>query len=172
MDILLNNYRLGKNSTRNWTMRKPPNILAYIIGGFLLSFLPATVLVLILRNQGYYEFGSGSLHANPGLLINILLIVIISPLIETLVIMWLILIIEKLFKKNKLKIMSISVATIMAALHGLFHPIWGIVILWPMFVFTVTFVEWKEHHSAIVGYFASFTVHAAYNLGAIIVTLL
>jgi hypothetical protein len=69
-------------------------------------------------------------------------VIFICPVLETLL-MSLIFWILSFFTKRKLNL-AITSAIIWAGLHSFAAPAWGLGVLWPFFVFSCSYLAWRE----------------------------
>jgi len=114
------------------------NKFKYIFIAYLTSFLPSIVISLLINpfiGDSGPKFSGTSFHM-------LFSLIIFAPLAETLL-MWLIIYLLSFTKLKTSGIVLIS-ATIWAILHSLSSPMWGLVVLWPFTVFSISFMNWKK----------------------------
>jgi ABC-type nickel/cobalt efflux system permease component RcnA len=85
---------------------------------------------------------------------------LLGPWIETLL-MWPILAILKKVVQNTI-LVAVASAVVWGIFHGLTDPGWGLIVLWPFFVFSLCFLAWeqKSRKKAIV---VTSLVHMCHN---------
>jgi len=132
--------------------KKPPWLLAllfdnrtsmlrYILRTGLISLVPSLIIVISLGMLGIMNEENGPKFEGPtvGLLVGI---VILGPPIETLLmaaVLWVLSFITK--RKVALAILS---ALVWAGLHSIAAPVWGLGVLWPFFVFSCSYLTWRQ----------------------------
>ena len=124
---------------------------------WLTAFLPSIALAaligLFFPNASQPEF-----PVSPGM--QFFLIVILSPVVETLIMGSILLIL--------LRFVSPAAAVVLSAagwglFHSSFHPTWGLVIWWPFLIFSTLFVTWRSR-SLLAAFAMPALVHALQNL--------
>lgn len=95
-------------------------------------------------------------------------ILIISPWLETLI-MWLVLIGLKRFITGQTRMAAAS-AILWGMLHSLVAPVWGLVVAWPFFVFSICFLAW-EKKSRVRAILATGLTHTCQNILPVIALL-
>lgn len=98
---------------------------------------------------------------------TVVLLVIVSPLVETLIMAA---VLELL-----LRFLPPGAAIILSAIgwgiaHSLVAPVWGLVIWWPFLIFSTLYVTWSRR-SVLAGLTIAFAVHALQNLGPALLLL-
>jgi hypothetical protein len=98
---------------------------------------------------------------------TVILLVIVSPLIETLIMAA---VLELL-----LRFLPPTAAIILSAIgwgiaHSMVAPAWGLVIWWPFLIFSTLYVTWSKR-SIWLGVAIVFAVHALQNLGPALLLL-
>ena len=143
------------------------SIWKYILSTGLISLVPSIIIALILGLSGAIteetspEFEGSAL----GLLITL---VIIGPLLETLLMgggLWIL----SFITKHQVLLAVIS-AFIWAVMHSLFALAWGLVVIWPFFVFSCSYLAWRKRswcHAILV----TSCVHAFQNILPTIVAI-
>lgn len=112
---------------------------SYVWKAGLIAVVPSLVVSFVLTT---------AMQSGPGPMINgpaitaILGVLILSPWLETLL-MWPILWLLQKFMENNVAVAATS-AAVWGVLHSLSAPFWGIVIVWPFFVFSLCFLEWRR----------------------------
>jgi hypothetical protein len=77
-----------------------------------------------------------------GAMVLVSLLVIIAPVIETLLMaffLWLL-----LFITTRKILLAVISCIIWAGLHSLAAPLWGMIIIWPFFVFSCAYLAWRQ----------------------------
>jgi hypothetical protein len=113
----------------------------YILRMGLISLVPSIIIALLLAVSGIADEGSGPDFEGPALVV-LPLVLIAGPAIETLLLaftLWLL----SFFAKRKVVLALVS-ALIWAGLHSLAAPAWGLVVFWPFFVFSCSYLAWRE----------------------------
>jgi hypothetical protein len=139
---------------------------AYIGKATLISFIPATVVsaasFLIAPQAERPEFEGSIVY-------TAISVMAVGPWIETLL-MWPILRVLKFFGQTP-NYLALSSALIWGTLHSLLYPIWGVVILWSFFVFSISFLEW-EKKSKLKAVSVTAIIHMCQNsVGIILIAL-
>ena len=146
----------------------------YIFRMAIISLIPSILLSAILAFSGIADENNtpniGRVNFGTPVLVFSLL-VIISPICETLLLsfgIW----IFSFFIKHKVVIAILS-ALLWAALHSLLFPVWGLIVLWPFFVFSCGYITWRRK-SWLKAIWVAFCIHVIQNLlpGICIVILL
>jgi hypothetical protein len=113
----------------------------YILRTGLISLVPSLIIVLILGLTGVItedaapEFKGSAI----GLFVTL---VIIGPPLETLlmaVVLWLL----SFLTKRQIRLAVIS-AFLWAGVHSLIAPTWGLGVIWPFFVFSCSYLNWRQ----------------------------
>jgi hypothetical protein len=113
----------------------------YILRTGLISLVPSLIIVLILGLTGVIseetvpEFEGSAI----GLFV---MLVIIGPPLETLlmaVVLWLL----SFITKRQIRLAVIS-AFLWAGVHSLMAPTWGLGVIWPFFVFSCSYLNWRR----------------------------
>ncbi len=113
----------------------------YVLRTGLISLVPSIIVALLLAVSGAVDEESGPDLQGPALVV-LPLILIVGPAIETLLLsltLWLL----SFFTKRKVVLALLS-ALIWAGLHSLAAPAWGLVVFWPFFVFSCSYLAWRE----------------------------
>lgn len=113
----------------------------YVLRTGLISLVPSVFIAIILGLFGIIneEMGPDFKGSALSLLIGI---VILGPPIETLLmggLLWVLSFITK--RKVQLAMMS---AVVWAGLHSIVAPAWGLGVLWPFFVFSCSYLAWRQ----------------------------
>jgi membrane protease YdiL (CAAX protease family) len=142
------------------------SIWKYILCTGLISLVPSLIIAMILGFTGIITEETGPNFEGSPLGLSIGLI-IFGPLSETLLMgggLWLFSFITK--QQVWLAIFS---AVVWAVMHSLLAPVWGLVVIWPFFVFSCSYLSWRRRswwHAILV----TSCVHAFQNaLPAIVV---
>lgn len=113
----------------------------YILRAGLISFIPSLFIVLILGLSGVITEDTGPEFKGPaaGLFIAM---VIIGPFLETLLMaggLWIL----SFITKRQVRLAVIS-AFVWAVVHSLIAPAWGLGVLWPFFIFSCSYLNWRR----------------------------
>jgi membrane protease YdiL (CAAX protease family) len=143
------------------------SIWKYILRTGLISLVPSIIIALILGLSGAITEDTGPEFEGStlGLLITL---VIISPLLETLLMsggLWLL-----SFITRRQVLLAVISACIWAVMHSLLAPAWGLVVMWPFFVFSCSYLAWRKRswwHAILV----ASCVHAFQNILPTIVAI-
>lgn len=113
----------------------------YVLRTGLISLLPSLAFVTLLATSGLItEQNTPTFEGSAvGLFV---MIVIIGPPIETLL-MGLVLRILSLITKRRIPLAAMS-ACLWACLHSIAAPVWGLGVIWPFFVFSCSYLTWRE----------------------------
>ena len=136
------------------------SIWKYILRTGLISLVPSILIAVILGLSGVITEDTGPEFEGsaPGLLF---MLVIFGPLLETLLMgggLWILSFITK-----RQVILAITSAFIWAVLHSLFAWAWGLVIIWPFFIFSCSYLTWRKRswwHAILI----TSCVHAFQNI--------
>lgn len=136
------------------------SIWKYILRTGLISLVPSIIIAVILGLSGVITEETGPEFEGSALSLLIML-VIISPILETLLMgggLW---ILSFITKRRVLP--AVISACIWAVMHSLFALTWGLVVIWPFFVFSCSYLNWRRcswHHAVLV----TSCVHAFQNI--------
>jgi uncharacterized membrane protein len=113
----------------------------YILRTGLVSLIPSLIFVLLLGFTGVITQEAGPEFKGPaiGLFIGL---VIIGPPIETLFMaggLWILSFITK-----RQVWLAVTSAFVWAAVHSLVAPAWGLGVIWPFFVFSCSYLNWRR----------------------------
>ena len=138
-------------------IREARRPLVAIPVAWLTSFLPSIALAYLVSTI-FPDASQPEFPVSPGM--QIFLIVVLSPVVETLIMGSALLIL--------LRFVSPSVAVAISAIgwalfHSSFHPTWGLVIWWPFLIFSTLFVVWRNR-SLLAAFAIPALVHALQNL--------
>lgn len=109
--------------------------LISLVPSLLVSFLIAAVGLGNEETMPHFDRAAGSV-------VLFVMVVVASPVIETLVLgfgLWLL-----AFLTRKLLWQALGSSVIWAVLHSLAAPAWGLVVLWPFFVFSCAYLAWRR----------------------------
>ncbi|HPA18508.1 MAG TPA: hypothetical protein PLU30_12230 [Verrucomicrobiae bacterium] len=139
-------------------------VVGYAITAALISFVPSYAIGLLVSPLlvDIAPPFAVERHLNP---LGFVMMVLVGPSVET-VLMWPML---SLFgRMTREPTRQVIVSTVFwAILHGIAHPLWGFLISWPFFVFSMAFVAWKKR-SAQAAILATGLTHSFHNLGVLI----
>lgn len=152
--------RLAWNPPLTWlpsAILEPSNAFRAIAVGWLLAF-PASILLaalihLVAPDAKTPEFPITGLPA-------IGLIVLFSPIVETLIMGSVLLLLLKFLSPTRAVIVS-AIGWGMA--HSIAAPIWGLIIWWPFLIFSTLFVAWRNR-SLLLAFAMPATVHGLQNV--------
>ena len=119
----------------NISMRK------YALRAGLISFLPSMVIVVLLGVSGIITEESGPTFEGDPLFV-LFLMVLVGPPMETLLmvpVLWTL----SFLTKRKVPLAAMS-ACVWAGLHSLVTPAWGLGVIWPFFVFSCSYLNWRR----------------------------
>jgi len=139
----------------------------YILRTGLISLVPSLIFVLILGLIGIITDQTGPKFEGSAIELFVLM-VIIGPPIETLIMaggLWLLSFVTK--RQVRLAIFS---AIVWAVIHSLVAAAWGLGVIWPFFVFSCSYLAWRERswwHAILV----TSCVHAFQNFLPAIMTI-
>jgi hypothetical protein len=139
-------------------LAEPRRPLVAIAIGWLLACPPSLLLSALIYSwmPGVEQPSFGTV--GPG---TVALLVVFSPLIETLIMAA---VIEVLLRFAP-PVAAIAISSIgWGFAHSLAAPAWGLVIWWPFLIFSTLYVIWRER-SAWAAIAIVFCVHALQNLG-------
>jgi hypothetical protein len=113
----------------------------YVLRTGLISLLPSLALIFILALSGIITEETGpAFEGSPVELI--VLIVIVGPPIETLL-MGLGLRLLSFITKRSVPLAAMS-ALVWACVHSIAAPAWGLGVIWPFFVFSCSYLAWRQ----------------------------
>jgi hypothetical protein len=113
----------------------------YILRTGLISLVPSLFFVLILGLTGVISEETSPEFEGSGIGLFVTLVVI-GPLLETLIMaggLWIL----SFIIKRQIKLAVIS-AFIWAVVHSLIAPVWGLGVIWPFFVFSCSYLNWRR----------------------------
>jgi hypothetical protein len=113
----------------------------YILRTGLISLIPSLFFVMILGLTGIISEDTGPEFKGSGVELFIML-VIIGPSIETLIMaggLWVI----SFITKRRIRQAAIS-ACVWAVMHSLIAPAWGLGVIWPFFIFSCSYLNWRR----------------------------
>ena len=152
--------QLAWNPPLTWfpkALLEPANAFRSIAIGWFLAF-PASILLAVLvhwiaPNAKTPEFAiSGPLAIG--------LLVIFSPIVETLIMGGVLLVLLRFLRPTWAVIAS---ALGWGLAHSYAAPIWGLIIWWPFLIFSTLFVAWRSRSLALA-FVMPATVHGLQNL--------
>ncbi|TMJ16627.1 MAG: hypothetical protein E6G94_03590 [Alphaproteobacteria bacterium] len=113
----------------------------YLLKAWVLALLPSLVLgalvAAFLPDAGQPDFQPEKV----GLPYLVFLLVVVSPLIETLVLAPLVLVLNRFFGAGPAVVLS---ALLWGAAHSLEATAWGLVIWWPFLIMSIVLLTWRE----------------------------
>ncbi|MDI6449461.1 CPBP family intramembrane glutamic endopeptidase [Anaerobaca lacustris] len=115
----------------------------YILRAGLLSLVPSLLVSFLIAGVGLgNEETMPQFDRAAGPVVLFVMVVVVSPVVETLVLgfgLWLL-----AFLTRKLLWQALGSSVIWAILHSLAAPAWGLVVLWPFFVFSCAYLAWRR----------------------------
>ncbi len=115
----------------------------YILRAGLISLVPSLLVSFLIAAVGLgNEETMPHFDRAAGPVVLFVMVVVASPVIETLVLgfgLWLL-----AFLTRKLLWQALGSSVIWAILHSLAAPAWGLVVLWPFFVFSCAYLAWRR----------------------------
>lgn len=145
-----------------WTLNERHNIATYILKMVALTlfgaFVAGAVVFALFPEAPQPDVGDAALQP----MFVFTGVVILSPILETLM-MWPILAVLQRILPNKSPFMIAALsAGVWAVLHSLAAWIWGLVIFWPFFLFSLCFLNWQKR-SIWLALGITMTCHALHN---------
>lgn len=115
----------------------------YILRAGLLSLLPSLLISSLVASVGLgNEETMPQFDREAGAVMLFIAVVIVSPVIETVVMaigLWLLgFVIHRPLRQ------ALVSSVVWAVLHSVVAPAWGLVVLWPFFVFSCAFLAWRQ----------------------------
>lgn len=131
--------------------------LRYILKAWLLVFVPSIALAfaipMVANEAAGPEFEASGLTL-------MLLLVVFSPVVETLLMIPPLLVIDRLAGPRAAILFS---AVLWAVLHSLAAPFWGLVVWWPFLILSAVFLVWRREHGLTTAIVMTIAVHALQN---------
>jgi len=127
----------------------------------VISFVPSILLSFGLGAAGVMTEESGPELGGFDPVIDFAMIVWLSPVVETLL-MGVILKALSFISRRRYVLAAMSCG-VWAGLHSLFSPAWGLVVFWPFFVFSCSYLAWRRRswrHAVCV----TSLIHMLHNL--------
>jgi hypothetical protein len=132
----------------------------YVLRAAVISFVPSLTIAAVLGATGVVtEETSPEFEGNPLFVLS--MIVLIGPPIETLLmvpILWLL----SFLTKREVPLAAMS-ACVWAGFHSLLAWTWGFGVIWPFFVFSCSFLNWRRQ-SFWYAILATSCIHSLQNL--------
>ena len=121
---------------------EPVSMKKYIFIMALIGLVPSLLISILITASGL--FGQVGPDINPNMPVGAIVFSfsILSPILETLM-MSLFFLILSLFIKSKPKL-AVASAVLWALLHSLVSPPWGLIIVWPFYVFSCAYLTWRS----------------------------
>jgi len=127
----------------------------------VISFVPSILLSFGLGAAGVMTEESGPELGGFGPVTDFAMIVWLSPVVETLL-MGVILKVLSFISRRRYVLAAMSCG-VWAGLHSLVSPAWGLVVFWPFFVFSCSYLAWRRRswrHAVCV----TSLIHMLHNL--------
>jgi hypothetical protein len=140
-------------------VREPRRAWLAILTGFALSFA-GSVMLALLTSQLAPDLAKPDFKGLSGMT-AILLLVVFSPLVETMIMGGVLVILQRFLGPAASVITS---ALLWGGLHSVGAMSWGLAIWWPFLIFSTLFVVWRQRGFWIAIGVAAAT-HALQNLG-------
>ncbi|PSW59747.1 hypothetical protein C0W54_18975 [Photobacterium kishitanii] len=143
------------------------NINIYIIKSIFLACLLAFISISIIML--FFDFIDKSSPSEILGLIDVFGIIVVSPLIETIIILIIVNFMSKFI--SNLILISIMVSLFFAILHSMTNKFWGFVIFFPFVVYVISYQVWCLK-SYKYGFFVCLFTHAGVNTISVVLMLL
>ena len=131
--------------------------LRYIAKAWLLVFVPSIALAfaipMVTSEAAGPEFEATGLTL-------MLLLVVVSPVLETLLMIPPLLILERLAGPRAA---IVGNAILWGVLHSLAAPLWGLVVWWPFLILSAIFLAWRSERGLGTAILMTTAVHALQN---------
>ena len=128
---------------RWWIVDTGQSIPSYVFRAALTTLVPAVLISLALSSAGFLVPGTvPELSESTDPAIGLFLYIVVSPLVETLFMAGILATIG-IISRNLWLRAALS-ALIWAVLHSVVASLWGVVVLWPFFVFSCCYLAWRE----------------------------
>lgn len=115
----------------------------YVLRMGIISFVPSIIIAFLFSVTGILTEESGpQLGGVFHPVVEFFGIVGVSPIIETLL-MCVVLRVLSLITKRRYPLAIIS-CIVWAGLHSLMSPVWGVVVIWPFFIFSCSYLAWRR----------------------------
>lgn len=115
----------------------------YILRAGLISLIPSLLVSFLLALAVADSEGAmPQFDEQAGAVVLFVSVVIVSPAIETLLLgfgLWVF-----SFVTKKLLRLALASCILWAILHSLEAPMWGLVVVWPFFVFSCAYLAWRR----------------------------
>jgi len=115
----------------------------YILRAGLISLVPSLLVSFLITGVGLgNEETMPQFDRAAGPVVLFVMVVVVSPVVETLVLgfgLWLLAILTR-----KVLWQALGSSVIWAILHSLAAPTWGLVVVWPFFVFSCAYLAWRR----------------------------
>lgn len=127
----------------------------------VVSFVPTMILSLVLAFSGVLTGGNAPEFEGPPAVVLFVGIFLVSPLLETLLMAAILRLL--MWATNEPVQLALASAVVWAILHSLMTPIWGLVVAWPFFVFSLAYLAWRRI-SWTKAILVAAGIHALHNL--------
>ena len=115
----------------------------YIIRAGLIGFIPSAVIAILLSvATGGSGEGMPKFSGEAGPIVVFVSLVIVSPVVETVVLGFVLWVLSFLTKKPLRQAVISSV--LWGVLHSLAASLWGLAVVWPFFVFSCACLAWRR----------------------------
>jgi len=113
----------------------------YILTAGLISLIPSLIVAVILAGLGVLNEETSPDFEGPTLFL-LIGVIIVGPAVETLLMGPVLWVLSCVVKRRIL--LAVTSALIWAGLHSLVAPPWGLVVFWPFFVFSCSYITWRQ----------------------------
>ena len=115
----------------------------YVLHAGLISLVPSLLISLIVTSVGLgNEETMPQFSREAGPVVLFVAVVIVSPVVETLVLglsLWLLTFVTRWPLQQ-----AVGACVLWAILHSLMAQAWGLVVIWPFFVFSCAYLAWRR----------------------------
>lgn len=140
---------------------EPLPMKKYIFIMALVGLVPSVLMSILVTASGLFGQVGPEIDPNMPVPAIVFSFLILSPIFETLL-MSLLFLILSLFIKSKPKL-AIASAILWALLHSLASPPWGLIIIWPFYVFSCAYLTWRSQ-SWFKAFWVTACIHFLQNL--------
>jgi len=113
----------------------------YVLRMGLISLLPSMAVGIALATTGVVNEQTGPGFEGP-VLVVLAFIWVIGPVSETLLMSFILWVLS--FLTKRMVLLAVMSALIWAGLHSLAAPAWGLVVFWPFFIFSCSYLAWRQ----------------------------
>lgn len=113
----------------------------YILCAGLMSLIPSLIIAAVLATLGVLNEETGPDFTGPAVLL-LLAVIVVGPAIETLLMGPVLWVLSHITKRQIW--LAVTSALVWAGLHSLAAPPWGLVVFWSFFVFSCSYIAWRQ----------------------------